>query len=172
MRAISALALIVFVASASAMSFLPILGDDKANLQLVFNGFWEQGGLADPKELITCFDDASATLSMNTLGNVLAQLAANKIQQAIQTVQDYSNKLPDEVKKCAGDDPETDQIQKAYGLDKYTPTQLQAKFLAYVTLHHAAYQSQINTMNSQFQKGQYQAVGDGAGKLLKAVLGN
>jgi len=146
------------------------LGDSLSNLQLIFNGFWEQGGLTDPVDEIKCFDQITAQQTLDALSQILSELAADKYQQAIRTGEAYVNNLPESVKTCIKTNSETKQMEQAYGLADITATAFESKLLKYITLHHSAFKTQINAINNDDQKGNFKNVGKGCGQLVMNVL--
>lgn len=52
------------------------LSQDKIILQLGLNGAFNQNSLSNPATIITCFDDASATETVNFISQFLSSAAA------------------------------------------------------------------------------------------------
>ena len=148
------------------------LRSDRDTLQLVFNGFWEQAGLADPQTAVSCFDDNSATQAVNALGNSLSQLANNNVAGAEKTITDFVNTLPQPVKTCLGANSEVQSMLSAYHIAGLTPSQVESKLVKFLVTHIFSLHKDAVQANSNFQSGNYKPVGTEGGVIAQQVFGN
>jgi phosphoglycerate dehydrogenase-like enzyme len=146
--------------------------DDAQTLQLLFNGFFEQAGLADPTTVVACFDDSSATLTVQTLGTILAAAAKNDITGAENAAKNYMAELPQPVQDCMKNNAEIQNALTAYHVTGLTPQQIQQKVEKYALTHFIALHKDAVQANNDFQAGNYQQVGHEAGAILQAIFGN
>lgn len=81
---------------------LPELSD-KEVLQQLANGVFEQNKLADPKTIVTCFDDATAKNTVAFIGTLLLKAAKGSISDLISLqdlVKKFADSVPQAVKDC------------------------------------------------------------------------
>jgi hypothetical protein len=148
------------------------LKDDKQTLQTLFNGFFEQAGLPDPQTVVSCFDDSSATLTVQTLGTILHAAAKNDISGAENAAKNYMAQLPQPVQDCMKNNAEIQTALTAYHLTGLTPQELQQKVEKYALAHFLALHKDAVQADNDFQAGKYSDVGKEAGSILQKIFGN
>jgi phosphoglycerate dehydrogenase-like enzyme len=151
---------------------MTVYGDDRDTLQQLFNGFFEQAGLADPTTVVQCFDDSSATLTVQTLGTILTAAAKNDINGATNAAKNYMSQLPQPVQDCMKNNAEIQNALTAYHLTGLTPQEIQQKVEKYALTHIFALHKAAVQANNDFQAGNYNQVGHEAGAILQAIFGN
>ena len=144
--------------------------DPMTGLNSIFVGIWTEAGLSAPPNEINCFDEITANLTLVTLHTMLIQLSQSNYPGAIATATAYSNNLPQSTQTCVQNDEESQAVLQAYGLANAVPSKVEAKFIEYATLHHAAFESQINSMLQDDSDSEFTDVGTGLGELVKNVM--
>jgi uncharacterized protein YejL (UPF0352 family)/phosphoglycerate dehydrogenase-like enzyme len=148
-----------------------VLQSDRDTLQQLFNGWFEAGKMSDPTTVVQCFDDSSASLTVNAVGNILHQLAINNFQQAQKIANDFGNALPQSVKDCLGNNAEINHALDVYHITGLTPDQIQSKIQKYVVSHILTIHKELVDLDNNFQSGKYVVVGQHAGALTQDVFG-
>jgi len=147
------------------------LKDDRDTLQLLFNGFFEQAGLPDPTTVVACFDDSSATLSVQTVGTVLHAAAKNDFTKAQNAATNYAAELPQAVKDCVTSNAEIQSALTAYHLAGLSPQEIQDKVKKYAMSHLFQLHHDAVKADKDFQSGRYADVGHEAGDIIQKIFG-
>jgi len=146
--------------------------DPEHDLQIMWNGFWEQGGLPDPVDLMNCFDVSSANLTLNFVGDILNEAANNKFIQARATFINFGKNLPQPVKDCVMNSTEIKQAQVAYGLDNKTFNQLVGQIFTYALAHLQEVHQDAVDLNNYFEAADYYDVGKYGGQTVQTIFNN
>ncbi len=140
---------------------------DKEILQQTLNGAFEENKLADPTTIVPCFDDDSAHKTVVFIGKLLDTLAKASISDASkisQMIKDFSDSLPESVKKCLDGNKEFEALGVKYNITNQTDTSaLEKKVIAYVSLHFLTVRGWFKDLDNLWKAGKYYQVGyDGA----------
>ena len=161
------------IGQAFEIMFVPstVSDDDSVqDLQSVFNGFWEQGGLADPTTVAACFDDQSAQVTLDTLGQIISALASNQYTNIPSILKQWQSQIPQSVLDCFVGNPEVTQVGQAYGIVNANPEVLVGDVAKYVLGHFQQFHESSTEMNQEFQAAQYTQVGSGLGQVIQEIV--
>ena len=79
--------------------------------------------MADPKTVVSCFDDDSAHKTVVFVGQLLDKAAKGSpsdITAIAQMIKDFGNSIPQPVKDCLNDNAELKALGLKYGIDDKT----------------------------------------------------
>jgi len=149
-------------------------GDDqaKAQLQQIFNGYWEQGGLNDPTTVIDCFVDDSPKLTMDFFNKLADALANSQYLKVPAIVLNYKKGLPDSVNPCVMNNTEVKQVADAYNVTGLSLNEFFRKMESYVISHVSDVHQDFVNINNELQAEEFNTVGKDAGTLLQNVMKN
>ena len=149
---------------------------DKEIIQTGINGLWEQNKLPDPTTFVECLDDDTAHKMVVFVGQVFDKAAKGSPSDLIgliKLVQDFSNQIPDPIKKCLNENKELAALELKYGITPTTdPSVIEKKIITYVTLHYLEVHGWFGTLNNLWTTGKYYDVGFTGGTYLHKVLGS
>ena len=148
------------------------LNDDRATLQLLYNGFYEQGGLPDPQTVLSCYDDASTTLTVTFIGTLLSDMANNNVVGAETAVTNFQQQLPQAVFTCLAANAEVQASLQKYGVLGLTLNEIITKLETYALTHFAVVHQDSVVANNNFINGQYVTVGQEGGEIIQLVFSN
>lgn len=151
--------------------FFQVEGTALNALQLMANGFFEQGGLPDPSTVINCFDEDSANLTVTFVGNILQYVVSNNIKKAEDAASAFEKALPQSVQQCVADNAEMQEALKAYNMAGLTIKQVETKAESYALLHFLQLHHDTIIANSDFQAGNFKAVGQEGGSIVQNIFG-
>ena len=144
--------------------------DPLQDLQVMWNGVWEQGGLADPTQLINCFNETTGQMTMDFIGKILDEAANNQFFQARATFINFEKDLPQPLKDCVMQDPEITQVEVAYNVANKTYHQLADMIFGYVIDNIDAVHQVAVTLDDDFKAADYYDVGKIGGQTLQAMF--
>lgn len=87
------------------------------------NGLFTANGFPVPTTIVRCFDDDSAHETVAFVGKVLNKSVKSSLLEAValkDTIKQFANELPEEVKNCLGINEEAEALGKKYGIDEST----------------------------------------------------
>jgi len=144
--------------------------DARDDLQEIFAGFWEEGGLPEPVDEIKCFDVPTAELTMEFIGDFLRSVAMNDVISLTIALKNFNKNFPPETLRCMGNLSETDDVKEAYGVLEIPYPILKMKFAEYVVRHIAELGEHANKAYFFYFQGQYKELGGYFGKVVKEVV--
>lgn len=146
-------------------------GDDpKADLQLFYNGLFEQASLADPTTLLDCYDNNAATVTLDFLGDLFSGLANNNAVEVYKAVQTYNTQLQTPIKKCLQANDDLKNLYAAYGISGKTLVQIGLGIIQYAATHYQDVHQKLLDLDTGYQGGDYQGSGKNLGVILQAVF--
>jgi len=144
--------------------------DPRDQLQQIFNGFWEQGGLSGPKTAVGCFVDDSPAQTVKFFGELTEALANSQYLKVPTIVYTYQKNLPASVGECTKTNPEIRQVSAVYGTEDITLLQLFAKVQKYVVGHTESIHEAFVQLDMEFKAGNFNIYGRDAGVLLLHIM--
>jgi hypothetical protein len=147
------------------------LKDDADTLQQLYNGLFNQVGLLNPVTVVSCYDTNSISLTVDTIGTLLQEVAGASFIQAAATLKNYYSQLPANVVTCLQNNGEFIQVIRKYNLSALTRTQILAKFTQFSVLHAQELVSLDTVAANQFNKGAFAPAGQQIGVITQRVIG-
>jgi len=146
--------------------------DPRDQLQQIFNGFWEQGGLKDPTTVVDCFVDDSPRQTIKFFGELTEALANSQYLKVPSIVYAYEKNLPPGVTNCTKTNKEIIECSVVYGTKDITLLQLFSKVQSYVVSHVESVHESFVQLDAEFKAGNLNIYGRDAGVLLLNVMNN
>jgi len=147
------------------------LKDDADTLQKLYNGLFNQVGLLNPQTVVSCYDTNSISLTVDTVGTLLQEVAGASFIQAAATLKNYYSQLPADVVTCLQNNGEFIQVIRKYNLASLTRTQILAKFTQFSVLHPQELVSLDTVAHNQFNQGAFAPAGQQIGVMTQRVIG-
>jgi hypothetical protein len=147
----------------------PQARDPKDSLNQVFAGFWEQGNLTDPVQEINCFDEDTATLTMNFIGDFLKDIAMNDVVNLPIHIKKFQQSFPPATLRCMGNNPETDQLETAYNVSGTPFALLEKQAIQYITLHIKTLKDLASSAYFYYIQGMYKPLGQLFGQVAQQI---
>ena len=149
--------------------FAVTFADDTENLQQFYNGIFNQGGLANPTTVLSCYDATSATLTMNSIGTLLQQIAVKNFFGAIKTMKLYYHQAPQSINTCLQHNDEFIALYHAYG-QNFTCLQMLARASQYSLVHANELVKLDSIANDDFIAGNYTGAGQQLGVIAQQAI--
>jgi len=140
------------------------------NLQEFYNGFFERVFLPDPTTVMSCYNETSANLTLNFLGEFIGELLNNKVINVAQTVRTYLKHLPPEVSQCLSQNQELQTAYEKYHIQNKTLEQIAVQTAKFAALHYLQYHDTLIDLNDVFQAGNFYETGRLVGELIQDVF--
>jgi len=150
--------------------FASTLADDVENLQQFYNGVFAQGGLPNPTTILDCYNSSSATLTMQSLGTLLQQVANKNFFGALKTMKIYYHEAPSSINTCLQKNDEFLQLYHAYDTQNFTCLQLLARFGQYSLVHSNDLVNLDSIANDRFVAGNYTGAGQQVGVMYQTAV--
>jgi len=99
------------------------------NLQSIFNGYWEQGGLEDPKTLINCFDLPSAQIALKFIRVMALDIYITNWIGVYKGTEYYLSLFSQDIKNCVSNNNEVLEMTKAYNVTGMTLEEVEEKIV-------------------------------------------
>ena len=97
-----------------------IITDSIANLQLLYNGFFEQSKLADPTTVLACYSEDSAQLTIDFIQTLMNNIVSNNVVGAQADISKFEQQLPVSVQNCLRLTKEFQAALTSYNLAGWT----------------------------------------------------
>jgi len=169
---ITLLALISILAVPSFGLHLRGEDDSAAQLQQIFDGYWEQAGLDHPTSVIDCFVDDSPKMTMDFFVKLADALANSQYLKVPAIVLNFKKGLPDSVNSCVVNNTEVKQVEDAYGVSSLSLNDFFRKMESYVISHVTDVHNDFVRLNDELKGEEFNTVGKDAGSLLQLVMTN
>ena len=148
------------------------LSDSVANLQYLYNGFFEQSELADPTTILSCYDQDSAQLTIDFIQTLMNDISSNNIVAAQADITKFEQQLPVPVQSCLKGDQEFQSALSVYGLTGWTLDQITTKLETYTVTHFLQIKKLAQIASQAFDNEDYVAVGKEGAVIAETVYGN
>jgi len=146
--------------------------DSAAQLQEIFDGYWEQGGLNGPSTVVDCFVDDSPKMTMDFFIKLADALANSQYLKVPAIVLNFKKSLPDSVNPCVVNNTEVKQVEEAYGISSLSLNDFFRKMESYVVAHLTDVHQDFVRLNDELKAEEFNTVGKDAGSLLQKVMNN
>jgi len=147
-----------------------LFGEDDPNfenLQDIFNGYWEQGGLEDPKTLIKCFDLQSAQIALKFIRVMALDIYITNWIGVYKGTEYYLTLFSQDTKDCVENNPEVIEMKKAYNVTGMPLQDIEERIVVNSRKDYPTYLQLIDQLYENSQAEDFKGTGTAFGRLIQ-----